>query len=383
MRACLAVAVLIAAGCTCSDGVCMGTMAAPRTQFLATAGQPVTVTVLNAVECGSRTPENVTVSTLDPSITPVPTTATSPVVLPGRGFTTDVTFTPEVPGQYHVVARFEPNFGQAEVDVLVAADRRDAGSVAAVGCPRGDFTPGGLTLCYRGTGVDVLGPMTDNIPGGRFARSGGTLWASNGSTIRRYVEDGGAFVLTQTGQVQPHRAIIAGADDALLIADPIARLLWWTDGGTRDTLYVPPTDDVWWNGERVVTVGTVTGWCVRTLGADAGERCSKVGDEVLRSLGASPDGVAVDRTLPSDAVEAIMFDDTTSASLRLPPGSSLGRLGGAAWDTVAVLTGFGDAGIPPLVLRRSTNGIILEDYGPDVRAVTSTCVTTGTRLIRR
>lgn len=390
MRAWLALAVLVSGGCTCSDGVCMGTGAAPQSDFLSTAGSPVTITVLNPVECGSRTPTSVEVSVLDPQISRIAATATSPVIVGGSGFATDVTFTPEVAGRHHVVARFEPNFGQAEVDVLVAADRRDAGSIASNGCPRGDFTPGGLALCLKPGTIEVIGPPADNpITGSLYARSGGTLWVTRGASLQRYVEDGGRLVLTETGQPEPHLAIIPGVDDALLLAGSPSRLLWWVDGGTRETGIIPPSKIVWRGGSNVVTVrsgtGADVGWCVQVITADAGTRCAVIG-QGLNIVGASPDGIAVDHVLGTGAAEALLFDATSGPGFRLPPGWRLGPLGNdPPWDTVAVM-GFDGGGAPdggPYVLKRTPGGVIVEDYGPGVLNATSSCVTTGTRLIRR
>ncbi len=379
MRAWLAVAVVVCGGCTCSDGVCVPTMAMPQTLFIATAGAPVTVTVLNTSECGSRVPTSAVSSVLDPEITPTPSTISAPRVVSGQGFAADVTFTPSLAGEYHVVARFEPNFGKAEVDVIVAADRRDAGTVDSL-CAHGDFTPGGLTLCYRNGGVDVVG-TAQRLDGAPIVRRGPTLWANRGGRLERWVEDGGAFSLVESATVDFTR-IVPGIDDALLIGTG-SKVHWWVDGGAHPTGLTAPVG-IWLGAGTLVTVTTATGpgagWCVTALGGDGGARCSEIGN--FEVIGTSPDGIAVELAA---GAQAIVFDDRSAAAFRLPPGWHLDALGESDWDDVAVLRSSGPMAVDggPYVLRTTPTGVILEDYGPSVLGATSTCVTTGTKLMRR
>ncbi|MBL8956002.1 MAG: hypothetical protein JNK82_34830 [Myxococcaceae bacterium] len=388
-RALLTAAVLafVFGGCTCVDGICMSLGTTPQAQFFGLAGHPVTVPLVSPLECGSRTPTRVDVSVFDPVIARVESTVSAPTVS-SDGFRAELEFTPQVAGTHHVVARFEPELGQVEVDVIVAADRTDAGSIVS-SCERGDFTPGGLALCWRTGGVDVLG-TTQAFEKPHVARFGSTLWVSDGTTLERWREDGGAFERVETSTAPPHTSIVPGADDALLVASG-ADVLWWADGGWQHTgLKAPAGNAIYRRGNRIVTVrggtsSTVndgTGWCVIELGDRDGGRCTPaIGAFVV---GASPDGIAA-KIETGSIIDAALFDDRSSTSLRLPPGFVVEARNPRTWDNVALIApnGAGPTDAGPFVVKATPEGLILEFYDRGPLTVTSTCVTTGTRLIRR
>ncbi len=378
-------ALLALGGCVCNQDLCVVTGATPVSPSFATAWQPVTVTALLPVSCGMRVPTSVTVSVLDPSSNPIAHTSTEPRAT-NDGFETDVSFTPTVPGTYHLAARFEPNFGTAQANVIVAAERRDAGSILVPGrCDRGDFTPGGLVLCRNADTVDVLdaGRQFEGFP--FVARWSSTLWLSTGTRLERWVEDGGSFELTDALMTSAHQAIIPGADEALLLGLNSATWLW-RDGGVTSVPAPIRMNNVLWRTGNDVAFIRGNQWCAARIPgyvADGGQRCTMLTSPTAVALG--PEGIWVQNETMLGS-EVMLVDHRMSTGFPLPPGWAVFVPGPFGWDNGVVL----DAGRPdagPFVLARSGDNIVLENYGPRVQAITSTCVTvpegSSTRLYRR
>lgn len=385
----LSCAALIAlGGCICNQDLCIVTNATPVTLSFATAWQPVTVTALLPVSCGTRVATSVTVSVLDPSSNPVMHTKTDPRTTQS-GFEVDITFTPTAPGTYHLAARFDPNFGTAQSDVMVAAERRDAGSVLVSGqCDRGDFTPSGLTLCTNANGTTLEVLDAGQFISGRAARWGSTLWTISGNTVQRFVEDGGAFELTGAASgsgVSNYASIVPGPDDALFRKIPGVDL--WTDGGlsAARTPASLGTNLVWRSGTNVAFVVPPNRWCSGEIPGDGGERCNMLTSPTV--VGVAPEGLWLQNETMM-GLEVLLVDHRVSTGFALPPGWAVINPGPfqLGWDNGVLLDGgSGDAG--PFVLRRQGDSILLENYGPRVQAITSTCVTvpegSSTRLYRR
>src|SRR5262249_51034570 len=137
-RLALLVIALSLCACTCSGGVCEATPAIPPPTGFATTRETVTVHLLLPLYCGGRAATSVETSLIDPDSDIAPFDAGMPMTSED-GFSEDLTFVPSKPGLYHVTVRFEPNFGIAQADVIVAAEMRDAGSVSlAQPCMRAD-----------------------------------------------------------------------------------------------------------------------------------------------------------------------------------------------------------------------------------------------------
>lgn len=383
-------AALLLSGCVCSENICMPSGSTPPATRFATAGAPVTVPVILPISCGTRISTGAAVSVLDPSITTVDHTQGEPRVVAGSGFEVDVTFTPTRPGPHHITARFEPNFGTAQLDVFVAADMRDAGSVTVTQpCARGDFSPGGLVLCGNPTGVTVLsGDTAVQTFGGIVVRYGSTLWVSDGGRVERWVEDAGAFELTGAASGFVHRSVIPSTDDAVLIASGNRIGLWADGGATQVSSLIPSSDDALWRRGTDVATFNSGRWCVARLpGYDGGGgRCLML---AAANVALEPEGIWVQNETVMGP-QALVLDEVSPIGFTLPPGWSVVAPGASnplRWDTGALLDGgAADAG-GPYVLRKISGSVILEDYGPRVRFITSTAVTvpvgSSTRLIRR
>ncbi len=196
---------------------------------LALVGRPFTRDLALPLECEAAELITVDVTVLDPNNLAIPSRA---VVRRRTPLGVAVTFTPAMPGMHHVTARFQPNLGMAQDDVLAAVDRGtalDAGrSLPAelASCSHLEITPGGLTLCF-GTTVTVYdGPrpvqeLSLNLPA---VTAGGVIWSAG---IERWVEgvmgDGGrGFWREPDERVAPPRLpALTGPteDDVVVIGD--------------------------------------------------------------------------------------------------------------------------------------------------------------------
>lgn len=214
------VATTLLAGCrgpTCScrkasppDG---GELSAP----VGLAGRLEVVTIpvparLSVTGRSFETPTSAQVTVVDPNNHPIEVSV-DPLPISGGG-PLSLSFVPEVPGPYHVTARFETGFGDAQTDVQIAADRTDAGVVERAlpfECLRFE-TAGGFDFCLD----DVNGKLVTLIDGHPlsqveawdFARapalSGVWVVADGGTTentVRLYALDGGMLTLAFEQQI--------------------------------------------------------------------------------------------------------------------------------------------------------------------------------------
>lgn len=390
MRSTLAtIAVVGLSGCLCNENTCVATGAPVATTQLGTTGEPVTARIVLPTNCGTRVATSAQASVLDPEGMSAATTVGEPSSVAGEGFVVGVTFTPFLPGPYHVVARFEPNFGLGQLDVIVAAERRDAGSVTLpLRCARGDFTPGGLALCTTDAGVEVFSGTTGlrTLPG-MVARAGGTVWVSDGGRVQRWSEDGGDLELVAEATAAAHQVLVPSADEVLVIKTLGSAVQRWADGGFVNLpMIVAPNSDVWRRGDALVSVASGTsGWCVTSLttGTKRCDTTSMLG--IGGRLGLESAGIWAEQASSVAGTEALLFDDRSVRSFPLPGDGTLSSAG-TRWES-GVWIESRDAGGPYVLRAQGDEGITLENYGGIPRSVTSTCVTFGsgnsTRLVHR
>ncbi len=94
-----------------------------------------------------QSPTSAVVTVVDPNKLPVQANA-DPLPSDGSG-PMSFSFMPQLPGPYHVTVSFEPDFGETQADVQIAADRTDAGVVERpmpFACKRFE-TVGGVDFC--------------------------------------------------------------------------------------------------------------------------------------------------------------------------------------------------------------------------------------------
>ena len=112
------------------------------------------------------------------------------------GSPSTVTFTPDKPGRYHVLAAFDPVGGIHQLDLYAARNRSaEAPSFTLTrSCGAVERTRRGGWLCD----MDFLrdGAVVRRLTGARVAVAGDVVWVVNGSIIERYVDTGTALEFT-------------------------------------------------------------------------------------------------------------------------------------------------------------------------------------------
>jgi len=212
-------------------------------------GKPASVemqTLLNGTSCGtSPRATRVDVAVTGPDSLRVPSTATMPSAPSGGNeISSTVTFTPMVPGPYHVTARFEPSLGSVQQDVLAVVDKTGTMPMtiklpSGVHCDQIDFD-GDRLICLD-TLAGLLrtlrdGLQLDAVRAGAFALSDGKVWV-------RAIDDGSLSLYTLGadgkltslgwvdigGSTEPN--IIARSDRALVVDTGYFVELHQLDGG--------------------------------------------------------------------------------------------------------------------------------------------------------
>lgn len=139
----------------CSGGV--GTGGGGGGPVLALTGTEAAQKLEVFAVCETLTEARVTADVYDPNNLKVPATVTDVVVASSQASAV-VRFTPQIPGRFHVTARFEPNLGLRQADVWVAHERvTETGVPVAlpkeVRCARPLVLPSGGVLCRQPSGA--------------------------------------------------------------------------------------------------------------------------------------------------------------------------------------------------------------------------------------
>ncbi|MBS1152836.1 MAG: hypothetical protein H6Q89_4534, partial [Myxococcaceae bacterium] len=160
----------------------------------------MTLGVPSFLPCGNvRGADELFTEVLDPLNHPVPHTRTEPMTetVPS----TQLTFTPVLPGNHHLRARFEPAIGTAQLEVLAVVEHPGPpAKTYALGaqCTALEVMPSGLVLCL--TSSDQLRVYRDDgllqtLDADDFATIGAVVWTTRLGVIQRRVESGGATPL--------------------------------------------------------------------------------------------------------------------------------------------------------------------------------------------
>jgi hypothetical protein len=203
------------------------------------------------------TPTSFSAEIYDPDQLPVEHQAT----LAQGGVSGTLAFTPHKLGRYHIFAAFEPVGGIHQFDAYAAMDRSGEAALHTLPkeCSSLERTRSGTFVCgldfYR-DGVPVL-----QLPSGRTAVAGETIWRVDTGEISHYVDTGAAIERTSG------LAHTAGAPEAILAtetelvvlhANKIQRFI--SDGQTLtrtgDSLWDTPAAPLRPDGPRGVMVRT-------------------------------------------------------------------------------------------------------------------------------
>ncbi|MFT3840354.1 MAG: hypothetical protein QM723_25420 [Myxococcaceae bacterium] len=249
--------------CSCGSDPCTpttggtgfgGAGAGEGAEQIGFVGKPIDVTVdvvPTFTGCSNATAQRITSATaevLDPSNQKVASTVTPPVDTNGDVSCT-VTFTPAIPGPYHVVVRLNPNAGTVQRDVVAAVDRRStAANTFALGtdhpnCNQIDFD-GQTLLCLDQTLTlrtmrlnGGVGVTISAVPAYAFALTDGRVWVfepQQGIVVYGLGSDGSLAYRASTviGSQGVRTRILAQNDQALFLDDfGFQQLSFLSDGG--------------------------------------------------------------------------------------------------------------------------------------------------------
>lgn len=369
----------------------------------AVAGDVVSVTMQLAVSCPSTITPRATVSVRDPNNATVPLVEGEAMrdaeQIAGQGMQTVVKVRAVSPGPYHFTARFEPNLGIAQRDVIVAENRRDAGASFSVPagslltqCRKVDVSAGGKPLCMspRVEVYDADGGVMQTLSsdGGEAVRAGNVLWLHEGLALSRWVETPTGFAADpDAGPLSSPLTMRLAADEHGLFFAQSGSLssVEVTPGGTYNerTQFNAVTTDpqlLWKHRDEYLVLGGFQFFDTQLCSGrfnDAG-RCDSTGNfgTPLQGIAAEPAGLwtwfADQRTFPPAEVIALRTGPQLR-ELTLPSAWHPTDAGSLLWDTGAMLRS--DDGQTLLLLDRQ-GAFVLQQF-PDrpVVSLTSQWVT--------
>lgn len=224
-RGVLAVVALAVLTACPNEPDCFGTgtgLPSEQPPKLAVVGQQVDVSVTAsapfACDGPGQFPDSLTAEVYSPDNRLVPSTT----VLRGSS-AGGVRFTPDMPGRYHVLAAFAPVGGIRQVGVVAAVDRTGEAPVMALPehCNQLERTARGTLLC--GAAVVRDGQVVQRLGASGLvprmvAVAGDVVWAADASNVYRYVDTGGALVLSgSTGHTDQQPEFLLATEDELLV----------------------------------------------------------------------------------------------------------------------------------------------------------------------
>jgi len=361
-----ALALLAAVLCACTGTVqpqprCTqgsGFMGQPAGEGFGHVGQTLDLELRLAVVCPATTEVRATVSVLGPDNLPLPIVGEDATrVIPesartGEGVSTRVKVLATAPGPYHFTARFEPNLGTAQRDVIVAESFLDAGpsyvlpaTSPLASCSQIDVTPLGKLLCLSSLSVyepDGGGLIQTFADGQRAAHVNGTVWVAGPSRVTRYVEqpawfaDGGAW-LNSNNSTAP----VAADETGAFVANDFNNLfgVFVTDAGFvtgQHPLGNGAGGALWKRGDAFITAGPTGPICFGRF-QDAGS-C-----DFSRNLsglaGSEPAGVwsVSNDNFPPNGLTLNLHTGAVFRELVLPPGWTPSTSSSVPWDTAVTL----------------------------------------------
>ncbi len=203
---------------------------------IAGAAQQVRLALPLAPSCPGSGPkvDEVVVEVLDPTNQPISHSETAPMSDSLSGPSTTVSFTPTVPGSYHLSARFEPAFGRAQADIEVAVDRTGAAVKTVdlpIACDALETLPSGV-LCQLPSEVRLYvgGVQTQRWDAEQFAVSGNVVWLLVHSQVSRWVDTGAAMLVNTPASAGPstfvsgYRMLVVNEQSAAVLGNSSAQM---------------------------------------------------------------------------------------------------------------------------------------------------------------
>jgi hypothetical protein len=169
-------------------------------------------------------------------------------------YTTVITFTPDKPGDYHLVADFEPNLGQVQLDLRVARDLSQVkaqatyGASLVQGCASFAVTDLGTLICGDSMGVHLIraAARSDVATGEQFAVLGNTVWVADSSSmnVSSFTDTGSGALMPAVSFSTPENAqlLLPFEGGVLVIMNTqISRYVASGTSATSDRTWMPPT----------------------------------------------------------------------------------------------------------------------------------------------
>ena len=375
----------------------------PLNEGFGVAGEELAVTLRIALQCPSGITPRATVTVRDPNNVDAPLlegeATRDAQQLSGEGMQTVVKIRATLPGPYHFTARFEPNLGLAQKDILVAENHRDAGPELVLpaghplsSCPQIDVTAGGRPLCLQ-AGIRVFerdggALQTLGSSNALAARVGDVLWVVEQTSLSRWSETAGGFIGAPDGGFFPRTQrprIAADSSGVFLSQSGQLDFVDWDAGfvelqqGFLAVASEPVA--VWKRGEEYLLLGQGTFEGDSTLCSGRfldGGRCDSTGMFGRRQV-----PLAVERAglwtwfedFTSFAAPKVIALRTggTLRELTLPPNWSPRDGGFTHWDTGAWMR---DENGRVMLLKEEQGSFVLQKF-PDLplHSVTSEWVT--------
>ncbi len=308
---------------------------------------PVEVAPSDTSECEMTmpmAPTSATTSVVGPDNLPVASTQTG-LALTNGAYVDSLVFTPTQPGDYHLVATFEPDLGVAQLDVPAAFDRSslpvqdtydDVGNLA--GCGQFLVTDLGTLLCASSLSVFAFrdGGQVDEQTGGMMAVHGSSIWIamSNAQNVSHFIDTG-------TGALEPGSppmvatpsivtGLVPGDDDVLVLMSDRATLYTAIDGGFSQTQQ--------WTGASFMTAAVLSDTQIIAYASDGSLYANTDGGTTLDEL----DGTRNLHCVAYGPEGLWMVDDITGVLEVFTPGSH------SPTATLFGLTGWTPSGGSPL-----------------------------------
>lgn len=341
------------------------------------------VKVQHPVVCSSSFDVTATVSVVGPDNEEVPLsqdeTRRPVAVVAGNLLETSVIFRPTKAGPYHLTARFDPNLGASQRDIIAAENRRDARpdfvvvSSSPLGpCRRIDVTEEGRLLCLVSPIrlFDTAGNVTRDFgDASAAARGGKVLWLlEDAGTLTRWLEGDAGFVALDDGGMQHglvDPVLAADSEGAVLATQNV--VLWLTATGGQELHQLPMGPRV---GRAIAAWKSSEHWAVfleQPSGVqelcsgstrDAGA-CVGLIPLTALALGSSADGIwAVSANPPFMSSERVRLLTDGAERTLVVPRQSWPSIGPAQWNSEPWLYDEGQG----LVVRATDSGIGLQKF---------------------
>ncbi len=253
-------------------------------------------------------------------------TATTPATGNDGFVHSTVTFTPALPGAYHVTARFEPDLGIVQKDLTAALDKRSTGTTVPLdeNCVAVGFDAD-TVLCLDPPYLFTLrgGVTVTSTSATTFDLSGDKVWTSQPGLVQVYG-------LGSDGSLQPLGSLSLALPDAPRLLAQDTRALLLADAQTQEAKLLPDGGFSLGSPLALQLDGPHAQWVpdvgLQVTGTTAAAHCA-----FAQSLGAFSGGCETSQVIDLGADDdAVWFYDPANTSFNTYPVQAAGWRTGEA-----------------------------------------------------